>query len=140
MKKKVLSVLALLVALVAMAIPALAQILDEFSVQGSTDAGGGPTAIVGRLYGPVRFSVTGRFNDRAGVKINTGQVIFEATIRELWNGSVPGAPQVIARQQLPDGRSRLILQVNNAQPAFNGGAVRLRTGGLLFDEDPVWLR
>ena len=112
---------------------------NEIAVQGSTAAGGGATLIVGRLNGEVRFSVTGRFNDMAGVKLANGVMLFESSIRDLWNGNA-GPLQIISREQLPDGTSRVILAVGNGLPIFNGGSVRLRSGNRLLDEDRIVLR
>jgi hypothetical protein len=138
MKMKFVFPLLMGLTLGGLALPVFAQTV-EIAVQGSTDAGGGATQIVGRVNGDVRFSVTGNFNDIVGVKDCTGKLLFERSVRDLWNGNV-GPLQMISRQQLPDGNSRIIMVVKKASPIFNGGAVRLRSGNRLLDEDPIILK
>lgn len=135
--KRFAAALAVLGIAAGLVIPAFAA--DELSVQGSTAAGGSATVIVGRVYGEVRFSITGKFNDVAGVTLGNGVLAFESTVRDIWNGN-GGPMRIISREQLPDGRSRVIMIIPSAQPIFNGGSVRLRSGNVLLDSDPIILR
>ncbi len=43
-------------------------------------------------------------------------------------------------EKLADGQTRVLLGVQNAQPAFHGGNVTLRRGNVVIDQDPVILR
>jgi hypothetical protein len=116
----------------------------ELNVQGSSATGGDSTVIRGRVYGRVDFSVTGAFNDSATVTLGPGggfQAIGTLTIRQLATGGAGTLGPLVRRDaiQLPDGQTRVFLSVNNAQPAFSGGAVTLRRGTSVIDSDPIQL-
>lgn len=117
----------------------------ELNVQGSSATGGDSLVIRGKVNGPVSFSVTGAFNDVATVTLGPGggyQALPSLTVRQL--ATLPAnqlAPLVrTGVTQLPDGQTRVLLSVNNAQAGFNGGAVTLRRGSAIIDSDPIQLR
>ena len=116
----------------------------ELNVQGRSWLGGSSTLIVGEVNGIVRWSVTGSFNDVASVSLGpTGghRSIGTLQIRDL--ATLPArdlAPLVrYSQEKLPDGQTRVIVGVTNAQPEFNGGAVTLRRGSALIDSDQIRL-
>lgn len=117
----------------------------ELNVQGSSSTGGNSTQIVGRVNGPVRWSITGAFNDVASVSLGpTGGhkvVGMPLSIRQLATGtSAELAPLTRFNvEKLPDGQTRVFLGISQAQSQFNGGAVTLRRNGALIDTDQIRL-
>lgn len=134
------SVLAGLVALLASPLMA-----GELNVQGGSSTGGDQYTIRGTLGGLCRFSVTGAFNDVASAQLGPSggnAVIANRTIRDLATLS-PAQLWPLVRyssEKLADGQTRVLLGVQNAQPAFHGGNVTLRRGNVVIDQDPVILR
>lgn len=116
-------------------------VLSEISVQGRSDDGGSQTAIVGTARS-VRFSLTGRRGDLAGVLLKGKQSpLFEKTIQDIINGNA--RPLILDGPitTLPDGRTRIFVIIAKPDVAvFRDCRVRLRSGNVLLDEDPVLFR
>jgi len=137
MKYMLFSIAALFVSVITSATQA-----SELNVQGGTTTGGDQSLIRGRVGGLCRFSVTGAFNDIARAQLGSSggnTVVSARSIREL--ATMPAAhllPLVrYSVEQLPNGQTRVLLGVQNAQTGFNGGRVTVSRGSTVIDSDPV---
>ncbi len=128
-----------IVALLFLATPAVA---GELNVQGGSSTGGNASTICGTVGGLCRFSVTGAFNDEATAILGPSggyATIAVKSIRDLSNLSDAQLWPLkrYSSEKLPDGQTRVLLGVQSASAAFNGGKVILKRGSALIDEDPV---
>lgn len=114
---------------------------SEIAVQGRSDDGGSATAIVGTAR-QIRFSLTARRGDVAGVVLAGGRSpFFSASLQQIIEGR--SGPLVLDGPvaTIPDGRTRIFVRINNPNVAqFRGSKVRVFSGNYLFDEDPVIFR
>ena len=115
---------------------------NELMVQGGSSTGGNATTIVGRPGELLRFSVASTFNSVAEVYAGpaAGNSLFASrSIRDLATAPAGLLAPLVRYDvvKLPGGETRVFLGVANASPVFNGGKVRVVTGGTVIDSDPV---